>query len=100
MSHCLVTCYCIFLTSLCCHRSLNLQNRDYFDKLKTLKPIDDDYIDCHYGTERAQTVRERALNLLKNGNIDFKSIKVRNVKSDLRAAGEHLLAMQFMCLDD
>lgn len=60
--------------------------------------MDDDYIDCHYGTERAQTVRERALNLLKNGNIDFKSIKVRNVKSDLRAAGEHLLAIQFMCL--
>ena len=77
---------------------LELQNHDYFDKLKTLSPIDDDYVDRHYGTENAQTVRERALHLLKSGNIDCKSIKVRNVKSDLRAAGEHLLAMQFKCL--
>mmetsp|Transcript_2100 Transcript_2100/g.3218 ORF Transcript_2100/g.3218 Transcript_2100/m.3218 type:complete len:677 (-) Transcript_2100:130-2160(-) len=73
-------------------------SKGYFDKLRSLKFIDDDYIDRHYGTKHAQTVRERALRLLKSGNIDLKSIKVRNVKSDLRTAGEHLLAIQFNCL--
>ena len=74
------------------------QNRDYFSKLQSLKVIDDDYVDRHFGTEEAQHIRERAFLLLKGGNIDKSSIKVRNVKSDLRAPGEHLVAVQFKCL--
>lgn len=74
------------------------QNHDYFTKLKSIKFIDDDYIDRHYGTKRAQTVRERALCLLKGGNIDYKSLRIRNVKSDLRKKGEHLVAIEFKCL--
>ncbi|KAL9188999.1 hypothetical protein ACHAXT_011489 [Thalassiosira profunda] len=72
-------------------------NHDYVTKLRGLKTIDDAYIDKHFGTERAQYERLRAFRLLKSGCILLKSIKARNVQSDLRE-GKHLVAFVFECL--
>lgn len=74
------------------------KNHDYTSKLsRSLKTIDDAYIDNHFGTESAQYERVSAYELLKGGNISLKSVKVRNVQSDLRP-GKHLLAFVFQCL--
>lgn len=60
--------------------------------------VDDEYVSRHFGTERAQYTREKALNLLKGGYVDASSIRIRNVKSDLRQPGESLIAVKFQCL--
>ena len=76
-----------------------LQNADYVTKLRILKTVDDDYIDHHFGTERAQYQRVTALELLNGGNIGLSTTMIRNVKSELKP-GEELIAIKFKCLSE
>ena len=62
-----------------------------------LKTVDDDYINRHFGTERAQYERVNAFNLMKGGNIDLSTLSVRNVKSDLEP-DKQLIVFKFKCL--
>lgn len=72
-------------------------NRDYVTKIRALRPVDDNYIDQHFGTERAQHCRETALDLLNGGNVGLSTVLVRNVKSKMRPDQE-LIAINFKCL--
>ena len=62
-----------------------------------LKLVDNDYIDRHFGTERAQYERLTAFRLLDAGNIDLSTVSVRNVKSKLEP-NKHLIVFKFKCL--
>ena len=59
--------------------------------------MDKDYIDRHFGTERAQYERLTAFRLMKGGNIDLSTVTVRNVKSKLEP-NKDLIVFKFKCL--
>lgn len=65
--------------------------------MRSIKAVDDAYIDRHFGTERAQYQRAKAFAVLKAGNIGLSTIKVKNVQSKERP-GKHLVAFTFQCL--
>ena len=62
-----------------------------------LKTVDNDYIDRHFGTNRAQYERQTAFRLLKGGNIDLSTVSVRNVKSKSEP-DKKLIVFKFKCL--
>lgn len=62
-----------------------------------LKTVTTEYIDNHYGTDRAQYERSTAFALLEGGNIDLSTISVRNVKSKLEP-DKQLIVFKFKCL--
>lgn len=77
--------------------SSTLKNNDYISKMLMLKTVTDEYIDTHYGTDRAQYERVTALALMKGGNIDLSTISVRNVKSKLEP-DKKMIVFKFKCL--
>ncbi|KAL9189536.1 hypothetical protein ACHAXT_009211 [Thalassiosira profunda] len=72
-------------------------NDDYVAMMRSLKLVDNDYIDRHYGTESAQYERATAMALLEGGCIGLSTIKARNVKSEMHR-GKKLVAFMFQCL--
>ena len=64
-----------------------------------IRKVDDDFIDEHFGTERAQYQRVTAMELLRGGNIGLSTLSVRNVTSKLRP-NTKLIAMKFKCLSE
>ena len=59
--------------------------------------MDDDYVDRHFGSERAQYEKATAFALLDGGNIGLSTIKARNIKSNLHP-GKNLIVFKFKCM--
>ena len=61
-----------------------------------IRKVDDDFIDEHFGTERAQYQRVTAIELVQGLNIGLSSLSVRNVTPKLRP-NTKIIAMKFNC---